>query len=514
MLTPTEARTALATLVKAAQSEIPASWIDGAQWLEACDGRTWLLLDDMARNYGPSDAYGVPVSGTRGWLGPNVDEPSGFVAAITSLHADGRIRQRATRVLAQRTGRLAAAALALRALDHVPQVREDAQAGLLVQATLPSAEAALAVLISGAARVHGASILQVFVGAVESGERQAQLLAQLMESQDRSLRRWAFARAQHHGLLPADRLAVVAKTEQDQLLRAEAVRWLGAVATPEQLQHLLQGRFVDGRVLALTTLSDPDLATEVVVSLLDDSSARVRSVAQWRARRRGVDPTSTYRARLRQGEGPPARLAASIDGLSSLGTHEDVELIQAYLADANIRVRAAAASGLALLAEPSQARELLVPLLVDGSPRVSAAAARGLARVGGTCADAAEALTSEQPWSRRAGWRLCRSVGGWQRVVADVNAAADTDPLLAGLGLAGLRNWLDAAAATTWGQPTEAQRTHISQQLPQTGLNSRERRMLAFHAGMDQPATVQTTTPANLDGPTTRGIFRLLRRPR
>jgi len=148
MLTPTEARAALATLVEAAKGGTRDAWTSGAQLLEACDGRTWLLLDDVARSYGPADAYGLPVSGTSGWLGSDLDEPSGFVAAITSLHVDGRIRQRATQALTHRTGPLATAALAVRALDHVQQVREDALAGLRSRGRPATAGPALAVYCS------------------------------------------------------------------------------------------------------------------------------------------------------------------------------------------------------------------------------------------------------------------------------------------------------------------------------------------------------------------------------
>ena len=117
MLTPAEARATLATLVEAAKGDKCEAWTSWTRWLDECDGRTWLLLDDVARAYGPADAYGVPVSGTRGWLSSNLTEPTGFVAAVTSLHADGRIRQRATQVLAGRPGRLRAAALAVRCMD-------------------------------------------------------------------------------------------------------------------------------------------------------------------------------------------------------------------------------------------------------------------------------------------------------------------------------------------------------------------------------------------------------------
>ena len=364
----------------------------------------------------------------------------------------------------------------------------------------------------GKHRLHATVALDALLEAVEAAGNQVELLALLMESPDRTVRRWGFARAHRQNMLRPERLASLANSERDQLLRAEAIRWLAAVATREQLLDLLHGRFVDGRLLALTQLDDTDLGTQLVTAMLDDPSARVRETARWRAHRRGIDPASSYRDWLREGGRPPSRLAASIDGLAALGTRDDFELVRSYLADRSVRVRAAAVSGVAVLAEPTRARGLLGPLLLDSSPRVSAAAARGLARAGGTHADAAAALASEQPWSRRAGWRLSRSAGGWARVVADLSAAADEDPLLAGLGLAGLRNWLDGAAATTWGQPSEADRTHIDQLLPRVGLTRRECRIFAFHSGinLEPEAAPQASGVAS----TRRGLLRLLRRPK
>lgn len=77
-----------------------AEWAPLATRLETLSGRGWLILDAAARTY--RFHYATPVSGVRGRLAPNLSEPSGLVAAVTSLHVDGGIRERATLALSAR----------------------------------------------------------------------------------------------------------------------------------------------------------------------------------------------------------------------------------------------------------------------------------------------------------------------------------------------------------------------------------------------------------------------------
>lgn len=121
-MSPDEARTLAAKV--AAATDQPNEWASGLDDLLLLDGREWLQLDRAARWFRYAD--GTPVSGVTGWLCPQLVEPSGFVSAVTSLHVDGRSRERATRALALASGPVAASALAVRLLDHVPHVRAQA----------------------------------------------------------------------------------------------------------------------------------------------------------------------------------------------------------------------------------------------------------------------------------------------------------------------------------------------------------------------------------------------------
>ena len=133
-------------------------WAVGAECLGQLDGRTWLSVDDASRRVTYTSA--APVSGVKGWLSADVAEPSGFVAAVTSWHVDGRFRERATRILGEAAGGLRSAALTVRLFDHVPQVRDAAIAGLAEHLAPEQAEAALSVALAGRNRRHGAAVLE------------------------------------------------------------------------------------------------------------------------------------------------------------------------------------------------------------------------------------------------------------------------------------------------------------------------------------------------------------------
>lgn len=272
---------------------------------------------------------------------------------------------------------------------------------------------------------------------------------------------------------------------------------------------LLDATSVEARIVGLTRVHDDDLDTHALGRLLLDRAPRVRE----QARRRGLDLPAFYREHLTP-DAPPRVVAACLDGLGQVGDAGDMDAFVYGLGHESTRVRATAVAVLATRAEPEAAVELLAPRLLDPAARVATAAARALATLRAPAQLADEAWTAEDPANRRAAWRLTRSAGGWERVRADLRAAADPDSRLSGLGRAGISNWLAVHAATAWNAPTSSQDRDIETLLDAAGLDDHQRRFVAFSAGiktaprMHRPnnAHVNDDAPAGAASQTARGV--------
>ncbi|WP_248583119.1 HEAT repeat domain-containing protein [Nocardioides sp. InS609-2] len=408
------------------------------------------------------------------------------------------------------------AALAVRALDHVPEVRDAALDGLRNVMDVEVAPDALKVILAGRHRHFGpAALTAVTTMLLECGSPSA-VAGHLMTSSDRDVRRWAFEFAHGRDLLTRENLLTAVASEKDQLLLAWCAEWLMDVARPEDFAELLTARSVNVRLTAITKVPDADLPDDALLALTADRAPRLREAARWRARRRNLDVAAWYRGELSAGDGSVIMRAACLDGLASLGGVDDLGLFLEGISDPAPRVRAAAVGGLAATS-PDEAPAALLPLLLDPSPRVASRAARVLSRAGVGADHSREAWASRQAWSRRAGWRLMRGCGGWDRVEADLRAAADGDPHLAGEGSEGIRSWLASAAATTWQPLAGDQRDRIGVLLSGWSSPDQERRAVAFHAGIRPlPSTPRLTAPEPNDRPPSVGKarrwFSILRR--
>lgn len=475
------ARARAVRLAAAATHEDPDVWAAEAPGLAVLDGRAWLLLDQAARAWQPEQ--GAAVSGAAGWLGPSLREPSGFVAAVTSMHADGRVRQRATRVLADVEGPLASLALAARLLDHAPQVRQEAERGVLRRRAPADVAAVLDVVLAARRRWRAPETLVLVRSLVDGGASTG--LASALEQADRPrARRWALTLAHERGHLSVDRLLADVAVERDQWVRPAFARWLAELADPARLRPLLTSRAADVRLVALTHVPDDVLTDRDLLALLTDAAPRVRDLARRRATTRGIDVAGCYRAIVAGPDVPARSVVACVDGLTAVGDARDLDLLVAALRHHSARVRSAAVDGVARRAGRAEAVTTLGPLLLDTSARVALTAARALGRLGVPAAVGEDAWASPQPWSRRAAWRLSRGRGSWNRVEADLRAATDADPALAGAGLRGIRAWLEHGAATTWAVLPEEQRSRIADLLERAPVGEAQRRALLFHAGL------------------------------
>lgn len=494
MISYPEARALATQLADAASGDDLAAWYAGAQALERLDGGSWLLVDQAARAFTQADS--APVSGAQGWLGAGLNEPSGFVAAVTSLHVDGRFRERAVQVLGTIPSALAAPALAMRLIDHVPQVRARAWEALRPILRCDRAEVVLDVLLAGADRQHGGDALdRVQAALLDTGSADA-LVAHLSTSVRRRVRRWAFVLGHDEGVVSTERLLAAAHGDSDQWIQARCAEWLMKAPDPGLVTALLDATSIEARLVALVRASESDLGDDVLEEMLVDRAPRVREQARVRARHRGWDVAALYRRRLVEPNASPRTVVACLDGLALAGNEEDLETATSRLRHASARVRAAALTTVAELATRSDAIDLLTPMLVDPGARVSAAAARQLGRLAAPAASADAAWASSQPSSRRAAWRLSHAAGGWRRVEADLRAAADPDVTLSALGRTGIRDWLRVGAATAWEPLTEVWQARLAALLTGAGLGRREQRVVAFHIGIPLPAEDVGPRPA------------------
>jgi HEAT repeat protein len=470
-------------------------------------------LDENART-------GWPWSGTP-WNSlsterADLQEGTGLVAALASMHPDGRVRQRAAAALAQRPGPLAARLLALRCVDHVVQVRDEASAGLHAHSSVADARHVLAVLLAVAGRAQGSTALVGYTDALLARQGGPAVLLQLLDVPNRRSRRWAFHACLDEGLLTAADLLAATEDRHDQFIRRAAAEYLADhrdTVGPAPLQALLAGRYADGRTAALVALSDDELPDDDLRAALLDRSPRVRDTARWRARRRGMDVAGFYRAALNETDHPRTAVAC-LTGLMWVGDRGDLPTIERRLDDASPSVRAAAVQALITRTGPDEVAERLGPLLLDASPRVASVAVRALAQAGAAATRDSEraAWASAQPWSRRAGWRLGRLRGGWDRVEVDLRAVAD--PELSELGRAGLREWLRNSAATTWNRSEGARAERFTALLADAGLDEESNRLIAFHAGLPtrpapEPAT-RSADPASIGDDVRRGWWHRL----
>ena len=189
--------------------------------LTALSGREWVVLDQAARTY--RYQYERPVSGVRGWLDERLNEPDGFAAAVTSMHTDGRFRERAARALRGVGGPLAVTALAVRLVDHVPQVRQAAAESLQHANVAEHLERVMDVVLAGRDRRFGPDAVEIVEPKLRAEVGREALIAALLTSPLRRVRRRGVELAHRSGLLSVERLHEIARTETDQLILAARV---------------------------------------------------------------------------------------------------------------------------------------------------------------------------------------------------------------------------------------------------------------------------------------------------
>lgn len=453
--------------------------------LAGLDGRGWLRLDEWARR----TYWGLsPLGQAADWPGRLAAEDSGIAAMAGSMCRDGRVREAAVARLAGTPGPVAAAALAVRTADWVPQVSSAAVTAALGRTGTEDAAVIVPIMLALRERQRGRQAADRYLAGLAEGP--AGTLTELGQSGERGARLWALDALAGRGLLTAGELEARAMRDPDPVVAVWCARQLAAPSG--QLPagagpRLLGSARAVVRAFAAGHLADDLFPGEVLRALLADRSGTVRPVARWRWTRRGEDPGPVYRDLLTAAL--PRQAAVALEGLDEVGDSCLPAAAVPFLAHPSARVRCAAVHAVGRHSEPADIPSRLAQMLPDESAKVVTAALRylrGYPLPPGVLAGLDLEGTAR---SRRTALAIRQGMGPWDRVQADLTAINGPDPDLAETGRTDLLAWLQHDAASTYGRPSSGQAAQIAALLADSTLTGGQRRAVAFVAGIRTPDT-------------------------
>lgn len=432
-------------------------------WLAAASAREMLRIDYYARQA----RYPVPVLGrAKDWKLRNATP---VVAALASMHPDGRLREQAVRVLCVSAGAVSDRALAVRVTDHVEVARELAEEELLRRTTLAQAEQIVPLLQRISRRGRGSGVLARYLRAVVAAQDEASVWACLRCSRDFDVRRTAFRHSLETGLLGLPDAVRLLPRERDQVVRRLLIGVIADSATPDVIaKQLLRGRSAESRVLGLVKLTAAQLDPVAVERLLLDRSVLVRLWARLRWQEMGRDPVEVY-ATVARSSAPPVVRARAYAGLAEIGTEIDRAEIVELAQSADLALKK---TGLSLLRGKAVAAEVpwLLREMTGEDSRVARLAGEVLSSSPQlwSVADLAVLKDSADPALQLRGWWLHRSLGGWEAVIADLES----------------RPFRGRLVLPRYFQPTAAQQQRISDLLDTLSLGRNQVSEIVFAAGL------------------------------
>jgi hypothetical protein len=453
-------------LVVASETQESPEYVRARTALEKWPPRRWLRLDAVRLDAWTS--YDAEFALPSGWSASlDKADASTLLLVLASTHRDGFLRERATRLLAERAGLIPSAALAVRAVDPVAQVREVARPALQERKQTADAEVIVPILLATRQREVATNIFEDYVEGLS-----AEVLRLLVRSEDNETRRFAIERAP---LSPTE-LVQIAVTDADTRSRLTAAR--RAIAQDEAVaDDLLAVRPATVRALAVSVAAE-GLVRPRLEQLLLDRSALLRRAAQSRAWTLGVDAAELYRNHL------PARVA--ILGVGETGSGADVDGLTRFVSGEQApSVRRAVVRALGRLASREFLLALLPPLLEADQPSLAREASRQLRRHGFTLAgpDLDRLLASPYVWTRQAALALAHGRRAWDALVAALKLYDDPDENLRENARSALGTWLSRQAASA-GRPTSEQADQLCASLERASLAPELARLIRFHGDL------------------------------
>ncbi len=450
--------------------------------LSALSGREWLRLDEAARLRSPW--HQSPLDRVPDWR-PLLAAGQDQVAAIAaSMSRDGRVREAAIAVLAGMPGSVPSAALAVRTADWVPQVSSAAAAALVARVVPGDLDLVVPVMLALTERRRGRLVAGGFLAGVAAGP--AATLAALTAGGQRAARLWALDGLARRDLLTAETLVDLAIRDGDPVVALWCARQLTSLSdglSAEAGARLLASARGGVRAFAVQHVPDVQLPRDALRRLLLDKSGAVRSMARWRWTQRWGSPAPVYLDALTV-QGRPSALASALEGLDETSDGSLPTAAVPFLTHPSPKVRRAAVQAVGRRGGPGDILGYLAPMLQDDSNRVVTAALRnlrGYTLPPGALADLDEAGTAR---SRRTALSVRQRLGSWERVRADLRAMNGRDPDLVTAARADLLAWLQHGAATAYGRPDADQAAEIAKTLGTGQLTDRQRREIAFVAGI------------------------------
>ncbi|GAA5000072.1 hypothetical protein GCM10023317_31860 [Actinopolymorpha pittospori] len=474
VLSPADVRERLRTAATAAFEGDVAALELAESWLTSVSARDLLRIDGFARQYrceGPT--LGTSQQWTRQVLSGSLP-----AAALASMHPDGFVRERAVRLLDRSRTPLSERMLALRAADHVAQVRVPAIEAVLSRTDLKAASRIMPVLQRFEARGRGAEARTLYLGAIENRHGEPHVWAQMRESTDRDLRRAAFQHSRKRGGLLRTQDAVdQLPRERDQVVRRLLANLIADNAEPAVIRAvLLPARTAESRVLGLVKLDASQLTPSDVEALLVDSSVLVRSWARQRWTEMGNDPVATCR-QLARFPANPTRRARAYLALAEAGAQTDRGEVLHLVHSTEPALQKV---GLRLLVDKATSEDVpdLLGLVAAKHSRIARMASEVLAHNVGlwSIADLAPLKRATNPHLRRRGWWLHRSRLGWEPLIADLEVLRDPDRQLAVLGR--------QPTPPMYRPPDERQQQYIAELLIDAPLSRDQKLAIALAAGL------------------------------
>jgi hypothetical protein len=479
----------LRALADAVVDQDPARVAPVTARLASLSGPGWLRLDELARAW--KYTRQAPLDEVADWRPLLAVGNDAVHLAAASMYRDGRVREAAVRALDRTAGPVAAAALAVRVADWVPEIGSAASAALAARTEPEDVAAIISVLLALRQRRRGERTAAGYLAAIAAGP--AATLEALAVAGERARRLWALAALAPRGLLSPAALAERAKRDPDPVVALWCARSLAGPdgeLPPGIGAQLLESGRAGVRAFAAGHVSADELTRQRLGSLLLDHSGAVRSIARWRWRRDHGSAAPVYRAALTSAD-RPGRIAAALQGLSEDHDGSLPAAAVPFLTHRSPAVRRAAAQAIGQRADGAELLRHLVPLLLDDSGKVAAVALRhirGQAVPAGllTTLDAAGTVRA-----RRMALSIRQRSGTWNRVHADLAALGGGDPDLVEAGRRDLLSWLQHGAATSYGRPSAVQAAEIAELLATGRLSQQQRREIAFVAGVRLPANAR-----------------------